>query len=65
MRPFKMMSFPIFLGAATPNVTYDYGYGRTYDTTKTYYQQTPSTATYQAAAQPYPPDAATQPAQKV
>lgn len=45
-------------------MTYDYGYGRTYDTTKTYYQQTPSTATYQAAAQPYA-DAATQPPTKV
>lgn len=45
-------------------MTYDYGYGRTYDTTKTYYQQTPSTATYQAAAQPYA-DAAAQPATKV
>lgn len=53
-----------YLGAGTPSVTYDYGYGRTYDTTKTYYQQTPSTATYQAAAQPYA-DAATQPATKV
>lgn len=52
------------LGAGTPSVTYDYGYGRTYDTTKTYYQQTPSTATYQAAAQPYA-DSAAQPATKV
>lgn len=52
------------LGAGTPSVTYDYGYGRTYDTTKTYYQQTPSTATYQAAAQPYA-DTAAQPATKV
>ncbi|XP_055316547.1 zinc finger RNA-binding protein isoform X2 [Sitodiplosis mosellana] len=53
-----------YAGAGTPSVTYDYGYGRTYDTTKTYYQQTPSTATYQAAAQPYA-DAATQPPTKV
>lgn len=54
----------MFLGAGTPSVTYDYGYGRTYDTTKTYYQQTPSTATYQAAAQPYAETAA-QPTAKV
>lgn len=58
------MSILFIQGAGTPSVTYDYGYGRTYDTTKTYYQQTPSTATYQAAAQPYP-DAATQPPTKV
>lgn len=48
---------------ATPGVTYDYGYGRTYDTSKTYYQQAPTTATYAAAAQPY--DATSQPATKV
>ncbi|XP_031621763.1 zinc finger RNA-binding protein isoform X2 [Contarinia nasturtii] len=55
-----------YAGAGTPSVTYDYGYGRTYDTTKTYYQQT-STATYQAAAQPYAAhaDATAQPATKV
>lgn len=50
-----------FSDAGTPAVTYDYGYGRTYDTTKTYYQQT--TATYAAPAQPY--DASTQSAAKV
>lgn len=55
----------IILGTGTPSVTYDYGYGRTYDTTKTYYQQTPSTATYQAAAQPYADATAAQPATKV
>lgn len=48
---------------ATPGVTYDYGYGRTYDTSKTYYQQAPTTATYAAAAQPY--DTSAQPATKV
>lgn len=58
------LSIVNILGAGTPSVTYDYGYGRTYDTTKTYYQQTPSTATYQAAAQPYA-DAAAQPPTKV
>lgn len=50
-------------GAGTPGVTYDYGYGRAYDTTKTYYQQAPSTATYAAAAQPY--DTTAQTAAKV
>lgn len=50
--------------ANTPGVTYDYGYGRTYDTSKTYYQQAPTTATYAAAAQPYA-DATAQPAPKV
>lgn len=45
-------------------MTYDYGYGRTYDTSKTYYQQAPTTATYAAAAQPYA-DATAQPAPKV
>lgn len=44
-------------------MTYDYGYGRTYDTTKTYYQQAPANATYAAAAQPY--DTTAQPAQYV
>lgn len=44
-------------------MTYDYGYGRTYDTSKTYYQQAPTTATYAAAAQPY--DASAQQTAKV
>lgn len=53
------------LGAGTPAVSYDYGYGRTpqtYDASKTYYQQAPTTATYAAAAQTYD---ATQTAAKV
>lgn len=53
----------ILSDTGTPAVTYDYGYGRTYDTTKTYYQQAPANATYAAAAQPY--DTATQSAPKV
>lgn len=55
------------LGAGT-GVTYEYGYGRTYDTTKTYYQhqQATSAATYAAAAQPYDAAAtAAQPPTKV
>lgn len=53
-----ILEFCIFLivGASTPAVTYDYGYGRTtqtYDASKTYYQQASTTATYAAAAQTY------------
>lgn len=56
--------FYILPDASTAGVTYDYGYGRTYDTSKTYYQQAPTTATYAAAAQPYA-DTTAQPAPKV
>lgn len=52
-----------YADTGTPAVTYDYGYGRTYDTTKTYYQQAPANATYAAAAQPY--DTTAQTATKV